>query len=71
LFRCPTPCETTFACGHPCPGSCGRCNKVDTSEFLPSMCNPGWLPKLLEVLDILQNPHSILFASPIPMKDHR
>jgi AAA domain len=33
LFRCPTPCETILACGHPCSGSCSRCNKVDKGEF--------------------------------------
>ena len=24
-YRCSTPCGTTLTCGHPCPGSCGRC----------------------------------------------
>jgi hypothetical protein len=41
-FHCPTPCEAIFACGHPCPGSCGRCNKLDTSEFsLPRIIQDG------------------------------
>ncbi len=26
-YRCPNPCGTTLTCGHPCPGSCGRCNE--------------------------------------------
>lgn len=25
-YRCPNPCKTTLTCGHPCPGSCGRCS---------------------------------------------
>jgi hypothetical protein len=25
-FRCPSPCDFSLPCGHPCPGSCGRCN---------------------------------------------
>ena len=28
-YRCPSPCGTTLTCGHPCPGSCGRCNIKD------------------------------------------
>lgn len=28
-FKCPTACGTTLACGHRCPGSCGRCNGKD------------------------------------------
>lgn len=28
-YKCPHPCETPLTCGHPCPGSCGRCNKKD------------------------------------------
>ena len=28
-FSCPTACKTNLACGHPCPGTCGRCNKKD------------------------------------------
>lgn len=31
-FRCPTACATTFACGHPCSGTCGRCNKLDVND---------------------------------------
>ena len=27
-FRCPNPCEAILSCGHPCPGSCGRCDKT-------------------------------------------
>ena len=29
LFRCPTACGTILSCGHFCPGSCGRCKKID------------------------------------------
>ena len=25
-FKCPTPCDTMLACGHPCPGSCAQCH---------------------------------------------
>lgn len=25
-FKCPSKCETDLACGHRCPGTCGRCN---------------------------------------------
>ncbi|KAF1984925.1 NFX1-type zinc finger-containing protein 1 [Aulographum hederae CBS 113979] len=28
-YKCPSPCKTTLACGHPCRGSCGRCNAKD------------------------------------------
>lgn len=28
-FRCPTACGINLACGHRCPGSCGRCNGKD------------------------------------------
>lgn len=31
-YRCPSPCRVTLACGHPCPGSCGRCNIKDEEE---------------------------------------
>jgi hypothetical protein len=31
-FRCPTACGTNLACGHPCPGTCGRCCTRDTSN---------------------------------------
>ena len=27
-FCCPNPCEAILSCGHPCPGSCGRCDKT-------------------------------------------
>jgi hypothetical protein len=25
-FKCPTACGANLVCGHPCPGTCGRCN---------------------------------------------
>jgi hypothetical protein len=28
-FNCPTSCNETLSCGHPCPGSCARCNSKD------------------------------------------
>lgn len=32
IFSCPIACNTTLACGHPCPGTCGRCNRKDTDD---------------------------------------
>ena len=32
FFRCPTACETILTCGHPCPGTCSRCNKLDANK---------------------------------------
>jgi hypothetical protein len=29
-YKCPDPCGTPLTCGHPCPGSCGGCNKRDS-----------------------------------------
>ncbi|TGO45849.1 hypothetical protein BCON_0361g00090 [Botryotinia convoluta] len=34
-FRCPAACGITLACGHRCPGSCGRCNDVPRSAGDP------------------------------------
>ncbi|KAL1792144.1 hypothetical protein ACET3X_009895 [Alternaria dauci] len=31
-FKCPTPCSTVLSCGHPCPGTCGRCNTKDMTN---------------------------------------
>jgi hypothetical protein len=31
-FKCPTPCNTSLSCGHPCPGTCGQCNTKDTYD---------------------------------------
>jgi hypothetical protein len=28
-YKCPAPCKAPLACGHACPGSCGRCNIKD------------------------------------------
>ena len=28
-FRCPTACGINLACGHSCPGTCGKCNGKD------------------------------------------
>ena len=28
-FVCSFPCEVALDCGHPCPGSCGRCNQLE------------------------------------------
>lgn len=25
-FKCPSPCQASLLCGHPCPGSCSRCS---------------------------------------------
>jgi hypothetical protein len=30
-FKCPIACETNLACGHRCPGTCGRCNGKDVA----------------------------------------
>jgi len=54
-FQCPTPCKTIFACGHPCSGSCGRCNKLDTGEFSLLRIVQDGVTQALEVLDILPN----------------
>lgn len=32
FFSCPTACNTTLACGHPCPGTCSRCNQKDAND---------------------------------------
>jgi AAA domain-containing protein len=32
-YKCPTACVKILPCGHPCPGTCGRCNiNIDTEE---------------------------------------
>lgn len=31
-FNCPTACNTTLACGHPCPGTCSRCHQEDAND---------------------------------------
>ena len=28
-FECPFPCGVALECGHQCPGSCGRCSRLD------------------------------------------
>ncbi|KFY97455.1 hypothetical protein V500_02048 [Pseudogymnoascus sp. VKM F-4518 (FW-2643)] len=33
-FRCPTACGIKLACGHRCPGTCGRCNGKDADMNL-------------------------------------
>jgi hypothetical protein len=33
-FSCPTACGIDLACGHPCPGTCGRCFRKDTEDLL-------------------------------------
>lgn len=33
-FICLAPCKDYLACGHRCPGSCGRCQKKDTDDNL-------------------------------------
>jgi hypothetical protein len=33
-FKCPTPCNTSLSCGHPCPGNCGQCNTKDMHDEL-------------------------------------
>jgi len=30
-IKCPTPCVSILACGHFCPGTCGRCNSKDAT----------------------------------------
>jgi hypothetical protein len=40
-FICPTSCESDLACGHRCPGHCGRCRRTDADDqpvFKHSMC---------------------------------
>lgn len=32
FFSCPTACNTTLACGHPCPGTCSRCHQKDAND---------------------------------------
>ena len=31
-FSCPSACETILSCGHPCPGTCGRCHPKDEKK---------------------------------------
>ena len=31
-FNCPTACNTTLTCGHPCPGTCSRCHQEDAND---------------------------------------
>jgi hypothetical protein len=31
-FRCPTACGIDLACGHRCPGTCGRCYRKDADD---------------------------------------
>lgn len=31
-FSCPTACNATLACGHPCPGSCSGCQQKDAND---------------------------------------
>ena len=31
-YSCPTACNTTLACGHPCPGTCSRCHQDDANH---------------------------------------
>lgn len=31
-FRCPHPCTTILSCGHPCPGTCGKCSTSGSTE---------------------------------------
>ena len=33
-FICPTACESILSCGHRCPGSCGRCERVEDGTDL-------------------------------------
>ena len=37
-FRCPTACEIILACGHCCPGTCGRCNDKDANVAKHQKC---------------------------------
>ena len=32
LFTCPTACNATLACGHPCPGTCSSCRQIDNND---------------------------------------
>lgn len=32
IFSCPSPCAVSLECGHPCYGSCGRCNQKDAND---------------------------------------
>lgn len=31
-FTCPTNCQSILACGHPCPGTCGQCNRKEDAN---------------------------------------
>jgi hypothetical protein len=33
-FKCPIACGANLVCGHPCPGTCGRCNGKDAATNL-------------------------------------
>lgn len=38
-FPCPTPCATMLSCGHPCPGTCGKCStKTETGQISHQKC---------------------------------
>jgi len=40
-FSCPTKCPELLPCGHPCPGTCGRCRMQDidgTTRFQHQQC---------------------------------
>ena len=48
-FACSFPCGIDLDCGHPCPGSCGRCNQVDGNNQrvikhaqCPKICGRGF-----------------------------
>ena len=41
-FRCTEPCDHIPGCGHPCPGTCGKCNILDENgvkRTSHSLCN--------------------------------
>lgn len=39
LYSCPTPCDRILACGHECPGSCGKCGEGDGHRRCTKVCD--------------------------------
>ncbi|KAL2754249.1 hypothetical protein ACRALDRAFT_1049711 [Sodiomyces alcalophilus JCM 7366] len=39
LYSCPIPCDQMLACGHQCPGSCGRCGENEGHGRCTRVCD--------------------------------